>query len=163
MAGLIVIVVSSVSPTSPYRENPFIMKTREDMNANPQTVSIILLSIGGAFSLLSIVFIIISLIFNRRTTENDEEVVNQNNQVDRKGEQMVRQINFVDDIIKESEVKKVNQVNDINHHLKGDINEIGLPIRLPHYGFSYTCYPPVYTQRPHWQRRQDSVRKESHI
>ena len=160
MAGIIVIVVSSVSPSSPHRENPFILQSREELNAIPQTISIVLMSIGGTFLLLSIIFMIISLVFHQKSkTISTQKTTN---------EEIVRN---------ESESEIIKQNNPlVNNHskedlktqtkseFKGNINDIGLPIRLPHNGFSYTCYPPIYIQNQNQRPYTQNIgRKESRI
>lgn len=168
MSGLIVIVVSSVSPSSPYRENTFLLQTRQDINANSQTVSIILMSVGGAFVLLSLVFIILSAALHRRTSDLDVDSINRNNRVHLKEQrsQKIRRNNTTVDVVKQTEAKKVNELiedNEITHPSRGDINTIGLPLRLPHNGFSYICNPPLYTQRSDWKRNCNSSEKELKI
>ena len=158
MAGVVVIVVSSVSPTSPFRENPFILPSREEFNTTPQTISIILMSIGGTFSLLSIIFMIISLVFHKKSKKPLTQMISNEENVRNGRECESSEPNnlLVNNL-------KVQQSMKQNEKVKGDINGIGLPIRLPHNGFSYTSYPPIYIQNQRPYSHDICFGKESQI
>lgn len=149
VAGLVVNAISSVSPSSPYRDNPYFLQSREDFSSTPRLISIILMSIGAAFITISILFMILSLIACKKY---QKQRINNNINTNPTEKEFVSQPT---NNVKEQEVKMGS--------VKGDINTIGLPIYLPHNGFSYTAYPPVYLQKKNINPRNINFSKESQI
>lgn len=155
VAGLIVNAVSSVSPTSPFRDNPFFQQSREDFSSTPRFISIVLMSIGGAFVALSLLFMIISLVAYKKYGKQPQNNSLANNSSPHPETEIVRQSNqSINNIIENEEKIAPN---------KGDINTIGLPIYLPHNGFSYTAYPSVYIQKKKQNSTNVVFSKESQI
>jgi hypothetical protein len=110
------------------------------------------MSIGAAFIMISILFMIISLISCKKY---QKQRINNNINTNPTEKEFVSQSNQSINNVKEQEVK-VGSV-------KGDINTVGLPIYLPHNGFSYTAYPPVYLQKKNINPRNINFSKESEI